>query len=66
MELLIIKSGQEYIRCKDNDHLLVRLDKASVFPMEQIDQVRQHETRLKENGFDTVRIKKLILTEEDL
>jgi len=66
MELLIIKSGREYLRFKNNDDLLVQLDKASVFPMEKIDLVEQHETRLKAKGFGTVRIKKLILTEEDL
>ncbi len=66
MELLIIKSGTTYLRFKEDDDLMVRLDKASVFPMEQIDLVKQHETRLKKKGFGTVRIKKLILTEEDL
>lgn len=66
MELLILKSGSEYIRCKDKDYLPVKLDKASVFPMDQMERVRQHQTRLNEKGFQTVRIKKLILTEKDL
>ena len=66
MELLIIKSGQDYIRFKDGDYLLVRLDKASVFPFDQMDVVQKHETRLKKQGFDHVCIKRLILTEEDI
>ena len=66
MKLLIIKSGKDYIRFKDDTYLLVRLDKASVFPFEQMDLVRQHESRLKEQGFKKVCIKRLILSEEDL
>lgn len=62
----MIKSGQAYIRFKNDTYLLVRLDKASVFPFDQIDRVRQHESRLKEQGFDNICIKKLILTEKDL
>ena len=66
MELLIIKSGPDYIRYKDDNYLLVRLDKASVFPLDRMEQVKQHESRLKEQGFDNVCIRKLILTEEDI
>jgi hypothetical protein len=66
MELLIIKSGRDYIRFKDGNALPVRIDKASVFPFDQMDRVRQHASRLKENGFDNVCIKKLVLTEEDI
>ena len=66
MELLILKSGRDYIRCKASTYLLVKLDKASVFPMDQLNRVREHEIRLNQEGFQTVRIKKLILTEEDL
>ncbi|MCD4721071.1 MAG: hypothetical protein K8S13_14620 [Desulfobacula sp.] len=66
MKLLIIKSGQDYIRFKDHNYLLVRLDKASVFPFDQMDVVQKHESRLKEQGFDNVCIRKLILTEEDI
>ena len=66
MKLLIIKSGKDYIRFKDDTYLPVRLDKASVFPFEQMDLVRQHESRLKEQGFKKVCIKRLILSEEDL
>jgi len=66
MELLIIKSGRHYIRFKNDKTLLVMLEKASVFPLDKIDTVRQHESRLIEQGFENVCIKKLVLTEEDL
>lgn len=66
MKLLIIKSGKDYIRFKDNSYLIVQLDKASVFPFDHMEMVKQHQTCLKEQGFKNISIKKLILTEEDL
>lgn len=65
MELIIIKSGEEYIRVKDGSYLLVQLDKASVFPLDKIDLVRCHEEELDRSGYQDVCVKKLILTEED-
>ena len=66
MKLLIIKSGKDYIRFKDNSYLTVQLDKASVYPFDHMEMVQQHQTSLKEQGFKNISIKKLILTEEDL
>ena len=66
MELLIIKSGKDYIRIKDNEYLPVTLDKASVFEYRCLSEVRHHEARVIVKGFEAVSIKKLILTEEDL
>jgi hypothetical protein len=66
MELLILKSGQDYLRFKDDAPLLVRLEKASVFPFDQMEKVQAHESRLRKNGFPNVCIKKLVLTEEAL
>jgi hypothetical protein len=66
MELLIITSGSSYIRSREGGYITVNLDKASVFPPEQMDAVEQHAYRLKEQGFFDVKIKKLIVTEEDL
>ncbi len=65
MELLIVKSNTDYIRFKEEGSLLVKMDKASVFPMDQIDTVKQHKARLIQEGFKDVYIKKLVLTEED-
>jgi hypothetical protein len=66
MELLIVKSNKDYFRFKEEGSLLVKMDKASVFPMNQIDIVKQHESRLIQEGFKDVCIKKLVLSEEDL
>lgn len=66
MELLIIKTGNDYIRIKDNVPLIVKLDKASVFPVDQLEKVKETASGIAASGFADVRIKKLILTEEDL
>ncbi|WP_022667167.1 hypothetical protein [Desulfospira joergensenii] len=66
MELLILKTGKEYIRVKPDGFHCVGLDKASVFPMDKMDQVRAHETELKQQGFPGVRLKKLVLSEKDV
>jgi len=66
MELLILKSGTAYIRVRENQFFLVGLDKASVFPMDQITRVKEYETQLKTLGFESVCIKKLILSEENI
>ncbi|MCP4718417.1 MAG: hypothetical protein GY860_03080, partial [Desulfobacteraceae bacterium] len=44
----------------------VSLDKASVFPMDRIKMVKEYEAQLKIQGFESVHIKKLILTEENI
>lgn len=66
MDLLILKSGLDYIRFKDKAYLRVSLDRASVFPLDQLEVVQQHESCLKQKGFESVCIKKLVLREEDL
>lgn len=66
MELLIIKTKDTYIRVKEDGFLIVGLDKASVFPMENLEKVRTYEARLKTEGYSDITIKKLVLTEEDL
>lgn len=65
MELLILKHHDQYIRFKENEYLLVNLDKASVFPMDDLDIVKEHEKELVRQGYIDVQIKKLILTEVD-
>jgi len=66
MELLILKSGPDYIRYKDGAFLRTGLDKASVFPMDRMALVREYEKALKNKGFEKVSIKKLVLTEEEI
>jgi len=64
MELLIIKHKNAYIRVKGADYLWVGLDKASVFPFEQLQMVREHVKTLQDQGFEQVAIHKLKLSEE--
>jgi len=64
IDLLIIKTGAEYIRFKDNKYIPCRLDKASVFPMEQLETVKDHLQKLQNSNFKQVSIRKLILSEE--
>ncbi|WDP92053.1 MAG: hypothetical protein HUN04_20950 [Desulfobacter sp.] len=66
MELLIVKTGGQYLRFKDGAILEVGLDKASVFPMDRMAHVRALEQQAAAEGFKDIRIKKLVLTEEDL
>ncbi len=66
MELLIIKSHHTYLRFKDSGILEVGLDKASVFPMDRLEEVRKLMRQASEKGYPKVTIKKLVLTEEDL
>lgn len=64
MELLIIKSGKDYIRVKTDNYLPCRLDKASVFPLDKLEEVRNHAGKLKEKGFPCISISRLTLSEE--
>ncbi len=66
MELLIIKSGEDYIRVKTGDYILCQLDKASVFPVDKLDAVKRHVKKLREKDFTQVAIYKLKMIEEPL
>ena len=66
MELLIIKSGKDYIRVKAEDYILCQLDKASVFPIDRLDAVKKHVKKLREKDFTRVAIYKLKMIEEPL
>lgn len=66
MELLIVKTGKEYIRVKPDGFHVVGLDKASVFPVDQLQKVREYEGRLNDQGFAEVCVKKLVISEENL
>ena len=66
MELLIIKTRGGYIRFTPDEFLAVNLEKASVFPMAELDHVRDLAAGARDRGFENVILKKLVLTEEDL
>ena len=64
MELLIIKSGKDYIRIKAENYFLCQLDKANVFPMNKLEEVQTHAKILREKGFPRISISRLKLSEE--
>ena len=66
MELLIIKSGEDYVRVKTDNYSLCQLDKASVFPIDSLAEVKTHVKKLKETDFPLIAIYKLTLIEEPL
>ncbi len=66
IKLLIIKSGLEYIRIKEEAYLLCGIDKASVFPMEKLSEVKRQVELIADSDFRDVSIRKLVLTEEPL
>lgn len=61
---MIIKDHDRYIRVKGDDYQVCNLDKASVFPMDKLDEVKRHVDTMKENGFERPAMAKLILREE--
>ncbi len=66
MELLIIKSGEDYVREKAGGYILCQLDKASVFPIDKLDAVKKHVKKLRAKNFTRVAIYKLKMIEEPL
>lgn len=65
-ELLIIKTGNDYIRVKEDCYCVCGLDKASVFPMEKLETVKAHVTSMDKNHGWKGTIRRLILREEAL
>ena len=66
MELLIIKSGDRYVRVNENANRLCGIDKASVYPLEKLDAVRRLAAELRQQGFKDIGIRRLVLTETPL
>jgi hypothetical protein len=63
MQLLIKKTGNEYIRIKDGSYDAVGLDKASVFPWEQLAQAKDQLADVRNHGFPKAALYRLTLTE---
>ena len=64
MKLLIIKSGEDYIRIKDGALVRCGIDKASVFPFEKLDRVKEHVATLKARNVKSAAIYQLTMREE--
>lgn len=63
-ELLIIKAGESYFRCREDNFAPCELSKASVFPLEQADKARQLCRKLQETGVVGAELRKLTIIEE--
>ncbi len=63
MDLLIIKNEEAYLRVKENAFIAVGLDKASVFPMGQVDRVKSLLKEAQSEDFPKAVIRRLTLTE---
>ena len=66
MELLVIKNGSDYIRFREGTYLTVGLDKASVFPFDQLDRVEALRRGARDQGFPEAAIFRLTLTESPI
>jgi len=63
-ELLIVKAGNHYLRFLPEGHQFCNFDKASVFPLDQVTQVREHMRRAHEDGAADIELRKLTIIEE--
>ncbi len=63
MELLVIKSTPHYIKVTNGAYEMCALEKASVFPIKLLTQVKTHVRNLKNNGFSNIQINKLTISE---
>ncbi len=64
LELLIIRTGDSYLRFKPEGYQICGMSKASVFPFSQIDHVRELHRSSIENGVPHAEIRKLVIVEE--
>ena len=64
MDLLVIKSSDSYVRVREGFYQLGGLDKASVFPVDQLEAVQHHLEALCKQGIAGAQIYRLTLTEE--
>ncbi len=63
MDLLVLKSKDDYIRAKNDEYQLCGLNKASVFPISQRDLVANHLEKLRAEGFDAPTAARLRIRE---
>lgn len=64
VELLIIKTGDHYIRNKGGEIFACPLEMASVYTMAQLEVAQQVLAQVQSQGFNKVSLRKLTLTEE--
>lgn len=64
MELLCLKVNDQYLKIKDNSYEFVSVQKASVYPIDQLDDLKFICSKFNES-LTNLKIKKLIILEED-
>lgn len=64
MELLIIKSRNHYFRFKKNTYEICPMNKASVFPLEKVVEVKVCKKKLEDDGIADAAIYRLTIIEE--
>ena len=64
MELLIIKNRDHYFRFKEDTYETCPMNKASVFPLEKVAEVRVFKKKMEDDGVADAEINRLIITEE--
>lgn len=63
--LLIVKSGTRYIRFLDKSFSLTEMNKASVFPIEQISILKEKIVSFNKKGLVDAEIRLLTITENE-
>lgn len=63
-QLFILKSGKDYFRFSDTGYTQCSLQKASVYPMDSLEKVKQLVQQLQNDGIADAAIFTLTLTEE--
>ena len=63
-ELLIVKSGDQYLRFLPEGHQFCKFDKASVFPLDQVTEVQKRILRAQNDGVAEIELRKLTIIEE--
>lgn len=63
-ELLVVKVGSRYLRFLPEGYEICSFDKASVFPLDQVAQVREQMHRALGNGAADIELRKLTIIEE--
>jgi hypothetical protein len=66
IRLLVVKSGTDYLRFVSGGHLLCQMDKASVFPFEQLPRVKEMMHQAMDAGASPLQLCQLTIVEEPL
>jgi len=64
MELLIIKSRDHYFRFQGDSYDICPMNKASVFPLDKVAEVRVFKKKLEDDGIADAAVYRLTITEE--